>query len=244
MRNHTFKKITAILPAVLATAALLSVCGMAAEPVDAKSSEGFVMVSDVMPNVLQEIRYFSEYNFVGARIDGYRAPVALLTKEAAEALKRAGDAFAKDGYVIKIYDSYRPQTAVNHFVRWAEDLDDVKMKPYFYPDEEKQTLFEKGYIAAQSSHSRGSTVDMTLVNMLTGEEIDVGGHFDYFGPLSHPDYEGVTPEQAANRMYIQSVMLDNGFDYYPEEWWHFTLRDEPYPETYFDFPVDFLRWTK
>lgn len=203
-------------------------------------SSGFVMVADVVPDVIQEIRYYTTYNFVGERIDGYDAPVALMTKEAAQALKDASDKFREDGYSIVIYDTYRPQEAVSHFERWAKDLDDTKMKKYFYPEKDKSVLFKEGYIASKSGHSRGSTIDMSLVNMTTGEEIDVGSHFDYFGEISHHNSDKVTKTQYHNRQYIKRIMEASGFNSYAEEWWHYTLANEPYPDTYFDFPVEIL----
>ena len=187
--------------------------------------------------VILEIRYYSTYNFVGARIDGYEEPVALLTKEAAAALKEVSDDVIAQGYRLKIYDAYRPQKAVDHFVRWAEDTADVKMKEYFYPDLEKDVLFPLGYIAEHSGHSRGSTVDLTLFDMTTEKEADMGGTFDFFGELSHPDYKDITDEQYANRMILREAMLRHGFKPLDEEWWHFTLENEPYPDTYFTFPV-------
>lgn len=200
-------------------------------------ASGFVLLTDVVPDVILEIRYFSTYNFVGERVDGYEEPVALITKEAGAALKRASDALLEQGYRLKIYDAYRPQKAVAHFVRWAERLDDVRMKPYFYPELNKNVLFEQGYIAEHSGHSRGSTVDLTLFDMKTGKEVDMGGTFDYFGLRSHPDFDDVTREQYRNRMILREAMLNAGFKPIKEEWWHFTLKDEPYPETYFTFPV-------
>ena len=197
----------------------------------------FVLLTDAVPDVILEIRYFSTYNFVGDRIDGYEEPVALLTKEAAAALKAASDDFIAKGYRLKIYDAYRPQMAVSNFVRWAEDLADTRMKAYFYPDLTKDVLFPQGYIAAHSGHSRGSTVDLTLVDMQTGKELDMGGVFDFFGEISHPDYKEITEAQYANRMLLREGMLSHGFKPLPEEWWHFTLENEPYPETYFTFPV-------
>jgi D-alanyl-D-alanine dipeptidase len=141
------------------------------------------------------------------------------------------------GYRLKIFDTYRPARAVKHFVLWGiEDLD-LRMKPYFYPDLEKQELFAKGYIASQSSHSRGSTVDLTLLDMATGKEVDMGSPFDMFSEVSHPDYRGITEQQYDNRMILQQVMVRNGFSPIDCEWWHFTLNDEPFPDTYFDFPV-------
>ena len=174
---------------------------------------------------------------VGARIDGYEEPVALLTKEAAAALKEVSDDVIAQGYRLKIYDAYRPQKAVDHFVRWAEDTSNVKMKEYFYPDLEKDVLFPLGYIAEHSGHSRGSTVDLTLFDMKTEKEADMGGTFDFFGELSHPDYKDITDEQYANRMILREAMLRHGFKPLDEEWWHFTLENEPYPDTYFTFPV-------
>jgi D-alanyl-D-alanine dipeptidase len=197
----------------------------------------FVLLSDAVPDAILEIRYYSTYNFVGARIDGYEEPVALLTKEAAAALKEVSDDVIAQGYRLKIYDAYRPQKAVDHFVRWAEDTADEKMKEYFYPDLEKDVLFPLGYIAEHSGHSRGSTVDLTLFDMKTEKEADMGGTFDFFGELSHPDYKDITDEQYANRMILREAMLRHGFKPLDEEWWHFTLENEPYPDTYFTFPV-------
>ena len=200
-------------------------------------SSDFVLLSEAVPDAILEIRYYSTYNFVGDRIDGYEEPVALLTKEAATALRRASDALIANGYRLKIFDAYRPQKAVDHFARWALDSDDVRMKEYFYPELDKDMLFPQGYIARRSGHSRGSTVDLTLFDMKTGKEVDMGGAFDYFGELSHPDYVGVTDEQYKNRMLLRDVMIESGFKPLSEEWWHFTLENEPYPDTYFTFSV-------
>ena len=228
--------------------------GQAAEGAKSQSPDdasGFVELAEAVPDIILEIRYYSTYNFVGDRIDGYHAPCALMTREAAEALKAVSDDVKAQGYRLKVYDAYRPQMAVNHFVRWAEALTDVRMKPYFYPNEDKDVLFEKGYIAAKSGHSRGSTIDLTLFDMATGKEVDMGGTFDYFGLESHPawcgnpdtgEYEGnaeggITEEQFRNRMILRTAMLSHGFKPLDEEWWHFTLKNEPYPDTYFTFPV-------
>lgn len=197
----------------------------------------FVQLADAVPDVILEMRYYSTYNFVGERIDGYEKPCAMLTKEAAEALKAASDDAMRRGYRLKIYDAYRPQKAVDHFVRWSKDESDTKMKPYFYPNLEKDELFPKGYIAARSGHSRGSTVDLTLFDTLSGKEVDMGGTFDWFGLESHPSYTKITEEQYSNRMMLNEIMTTNGFKAIEEEWWHFTLENEPYPDTYFDFPV-------
>lgn len=199
----------------------------------------FVLLTDVVPDAILEIRYYSTYNFVGDRIDGYEQPTALLTKEAAAALKNASDELKKKGYRLKIYDAYRPQKAVTHFMDWAKDVDDTRMKEYFYPELDKSVLFDQGYIAEKSGHSRGSTVDLTLFDMKTEKEVDMGGTFDYFGELSHPDYkEYITEEQYQNRMILREAMINNGFKPLAEEWWHFTLENEPFPDTYFQFPVN------
>lgn len=198
---------------------------------------GFVLLADYVPAIVQEIRYYSTYNFVGDRIDGYEEPCAILTEEAARALKSVSNEMMVRGYRLKIFDAYRPVSAVKHFVLWGiEDLD-LRMKPFFYPDLEKQELFIEGYIANRSSHSRGSTVDLTLLDMATGRELDMGSPFDMFSDISHPDYEGITEEQYANRMTLRDAMLRNGFEPIDCEWWHFTLADEPYPDVYFEFPV-------
>lgn len=201
-------------------------------------AEDFVLVSDVIPDVVLEIRYYTDYNFVGKRVDGYEEPVALLTKEAATALKEVSDDLSAKGYKLKIYDAYRPQTAVDNFVEWAGDLNDTKMKQDFYPELDKSVLFDQGYIATHSGHSRGSTVDLTIVDKNTGMDVDMGGTFDYFGQKSHVDYEGITEAQHANRMILRDAMTSHGFNPYSEEWWHFTLANEPYPNTYFEFPVN------
>ena len=200
-------------------------------------SSDFVQVSDVDPDVILEIRYYSTYNFVGDRIDGYEEPTALLTKEAANALKEVSEELKEKGYRLKIYDAYRPQNAVQHFVRWSKDKDDTRMKDYFYPELDKSVLFDQGYIMNHSGHSRGSTVDLTLFDEKTGKELDMGGTFDYFGQRSHPNYKNITDEQYQNRMILREAMMNHGFKPLDEEWWHFTLEDEPYNDTYFTFPV-------
>ncbi len=200
-------------------------------------SSGFVLLADYVPHIIQEIRYYSTYNFIGDRIDGYEEPCALLTIEAARALKSAASELIVQGYRLKVFDAYRPTCAVKHFVLWGIEDQDIRMKPYFYPDLEKQSLFAEGYIAKQSSHSRGSTVDLTLLDMKTGKEVDMGSPFDMFSEVSHPGYDGVTDEQYENRMQLQKVMIRNGFRPFDYEWWHFTLKNEPYPDTYFNFPV-------
>lgn len=216
----------------------------------------FVTLTDAVPDAILEIRYFGTYNFVGQRIDGYEEPTALLTRQAAQALRAVSDDVCSQGYRLKIYDAYRPQKAVDHFVRWAADLQATEMKPYFYPDLDKSVLFEQEYIYEKSGHTRGSTVDLTLFDMQTEKELDMGGTFDWFGPESHPDFCGnpetgqytgdnskspagrsITSEQFAHRMILRRAMLAHGFKALDSEWWHFTLRDEPFPDTYFTFPV-------
>ena len=198
---------------------------------------GFVSVGEAIPDVILEIRYYSTFNFIGDRIDGYERPVALLTREAADRLKEASDELGGQGYRLKIYDAYRPQKAVDHFMRWAGDPSDTRMKAFFYPELDKSVLIPGGYIAEHSGHSRGSTADLTLFDMQTQKELDMGGTFDFFGELSHPDYTGITETQYANRMLLRDTMLRHGFVPMTSEWWHFTLENEPYPDTYFTFPV-------
>ena len=197
---------------------------------------GFVLLSDCVPHVIQEIRYYSTFNFIGERIDGYEEPCALLTREAARALKAVSNEMIVQGYRLKIFDAYRPACAVRQFVLWGIEDQDLRMKPWFYPELDKTALFAEGYIASRSGHSRGSTVDLTLLDMRTGKELDMGSPFDLFSQISHPDYQGITNEQYDNRMLLQRVMVRNGFVPIDCEWWHFTLKDEPYPDTYFEFP--------
>lgn len=201
------------------------------------TAEGFVLLSDIVPDIIQEIRYYSTYNLTGDRVDGYEEPCALMTGKAAEALKSVSDDVISRGYRLKIYDAYRPMRAVRHFMRWAEDIEDIRMKEFFYPEVDKRDLFALGYIAERSSHCRGSTVDLTLADMKTGRDIDTGTPFDLFSSLSWPSCREVTVKQYENRMILQRAMIRGGFDPIENEWWHFTLKDEPYPDTYFDFPV-------
>jgi len=206
------------------------------EEVRENDASGFVLVTDVIPEAILEIRYYSTFNFVGKRVEGYEEPVALITKEAADALKKVSDKMIGKGYRLKIFDVYRPQMAVNHFERWAKDIADTLTKSFFYPELDKGVLFDLGFIAHRSGHSRGSTVDLTLFDMKLGRDVDMGGPFDYFGDISHPDYQGITDEQKQNRKLLHDAMTEAGFVGINSEWWHFTLKDEPYPETYFIFP--------
>lgn len=207
-----------------------------------KDPAGFVLLSDFVPQIIQEIRYYSTYNFIGDRIDGYEEPVAITTKETARALKAVSNEMTVQGYRLKIFDAYRPAAAVRHFLMWALDDLDLRMKPYFYPDLEKKSLFANGYIAEHSGHSRGSALDLTLLDMRSGKELDMGSPFDLFSEASHPDYKGITEDQYTNRLLLRKVMMRNGFQPYETEWWHFSLKDEPYPDTYFDFPVSSEHW--
>jgi D-alanyl-D-alanine dipeptidase len=224
-------------------ALLMGGTGLAAEtrPADKSLPEGFVWLDEVAPTVLQEVRYAGEDNFVGAPITGYTRARIVLTRPAAEALARIQTALRKEGFGLKVFDGYRPQRAVLHFVRWAKDPQRQETKVRYYPDVPKEELFARGYIALQSGHSRGSSVDLTLVRRAedgTWHEVDMGTPFDFFGPESWPDSEAVDPAQRGNRLRLQEAMLAGGFKPYPQEWWHFTLAGEPYPETYFDFPIE------
>ncbi|KAF4407152.1 MULTISPECIES: M15 family metallopeptidase [Streptomyces] len=257
---------TALRSAVLSAAALLAVTAAppqarAAAGPEPKAPSGFVALRDVAPTILQDIRYHTAHNFTGDRIDGYRAPMCILTEPAAKALRAAQHKLLRKGYTLKVYDCYRPQRAVDQFVRWAEDLGDVRMKEEFYPRVEKDRLFEDGYIAEKSGHSRGSTVDLTVVRLpalptrpyVPGEPLvpcyapqderfpdnsaDMGTGYDCFDTLSHTEDPRITPEQRANRQLLKSALEEQGFANLPEEWWHFTHRPELFPDTYFDFPV-------
>lgn len=200
--------------------------------------EGFVYLDEAIPAVRLEIRYASEYNFVGTPIDGYVAPYAIGTAPMAEALQAVSRELAEMGYGLLIYDAYRPQKAVQHFVRWSQDRDDTAMKDAFYPNEDKRTLFQRGYLARKSGHSRGSTVDLTLYDVTTGELVDMGSPYDMLDEISHIATKKITEQQRDNRMLLKTVMERHGFQAYSKEWWHFTLKPEPYPETYFDFDVE------
>jgi D-alanyl-D-alanine dipeptidase len=217
---------------------------------------GFVALDDVDPTILHDIRYRTKHNFVGKRIDGYRAPLCILTRPAARALKRAQSDLRPRGYTLKVYDCYRPQRAVDHFVRWARGPDQ-RMKREFYPRVEKSRLFEDGYIAERSGHSRGSTVDLTLVKLpakpqppfmgklvpcyakrrYADNSVDMGTGYDCFDTLAHTKDPRITGRARKNRRLLKRTLEAVGFENYENEWWHYTLRDEPFPNRYFDFPV-------
>ncbi|MEU3913355.1 MULTISPECIES: M15 family metallopeptidase [unclassified Streptomyces] len=235
--------------------------GAVARAPEPKAPREFVALDSVDPTIIQEMRYLSAHNFVGERIDGYRQPVCILTRPAAEALHRAQTHLLRQGYSLKVYDCYRPQRAVDHFVRWAKDLADERKKAEFYPRVDKSRLFEDGYIAEKSGHSRGSTMDLTIVALPAlpappprpGQEsvpcyapqaqrypdnsVDMGTGFDCFDTLSHTDDPRVQGPQRAHRLLLRTALAAEGFVNLPEEWWHFTYKPELFPDTYFDFPV-------
>lgn len=203
----------------------------------AQLPDGFVVVRDIIPDLDVELRYFGSNNFVGIPIEGYSENKLIVTLETANAIKLVHEELQNQNLCLKIYDGYRPQRAVNHFVKWARDLNDTINKHLFYPYVDKQNLFKAGYIASKSGHSRGSTVDLTIIDGNTGIPLDLGSPYDYFGKESWVDYNGISKKQKANRELLQNIMLKHGFRNYPKEWWHFTLRKEPFPNTYFDFPI-------
>ncbi|MET7815072.1 M15 family metallopeptidase [Streptomyces sp. NPDC005395] len=256
--SSTLRGLVTAFAAVLAVTAVPATAQARPEP---RAPEDFVALRGVDPTIIEEMRYATAHNFVGERVDGYRQPLCILTRPAAEALHRAQTRLLRQGYSLKVYDCYRPQRAVDHFVRWAEDLDDQKMKAEFYPEVDKTRLFADGYIAEKSGHSRGSTVDLTLVRLpakptrpyhpgqtlvscfapqderFPDNSVDMGTGYDCFDTRSHtldPRIQGV---QHANRMLLKDTLEDVGLVNLPEEWWHFTYRPEPHPNTYFDFPV-------
>ncbi|WP_338734128.1 M15 family metallopeptidase [Mangrovimonas cancribranchiae] len=199
--------------------------------------EEFVNVKEIIPDITIELRYYSTNNFVGDTIPGYYANELILTKPTAKALKKVQEELQEQNLCLKVFDGYRPQQAVNHFMVWAKDLNDTINKQEFYPKVEKRHLFREEYIATRSGHSRGSTVDLTIINGNTGEALDMGSPYDFFGQESWVNYDGITLKQKQNRQLLQQVMIKHGFRNYAKEWWHFTLRGEPFPKTYFDFKI-------
>jgi D-alanyl-D-alanine dipeptidase len=200
--------------------------------------DGFTYVRDEIPNIIVELRYYSTQNFIGDTIRGYHKPRLILSSKAVRQLHKVQKALNSEGLGLKIFDAYRPQTAVNHFVEWVRVLEDTLMKAQFYPEVEKKQLFKEGYIASKSGHSRGSSIDLTIINLESGEELDMGSPFDFFGKRSWLNYQQISEVQAMNRQLLQKVMNAYGFRSYSKEWWHFTLNNEPFPNTYFDFPVE------
>ena len=199
--------------------------------------EGFVYVQEMIPDIACDIRYAGKHNFTGRPVDGYVSATPVLSIPAAKALKKVQQELRKKGLALKIFDAYRPQRAVDSFVKWAQIPGDTLTKSEFYPEVSKNKLFDRGYIATRSGHSRGSTVDLTLIDLETGQELDMGGPYDFFGEVSHHNTTHVNPQQRENRLLLKKVMSKYGFRPYSEEWWHYTLRNEPYPNTYFDFVV-------
>jgi D-alanyl-D-alanine dipeptidase len=218
-------------------AAILLTIASAAFAQPQQRPSDFVDAATVAPGLSVEMRYFGSHNFVGRPIDGYERPVCLLTRQAATALVQVGRDLAPQGLALKVFDCYRPAKAVAHFVRWARNLNDIARKPEFYPDVDKRNLFRDGYIAARSGHSRGSTVDLTLVRLSDGKDLDMGTPFDFFSPRSWPSSRQVSADAQRNRALLAKIMRRRGFIAYDKEWWHFTLRQEPYRDSYFDFPV-------
>lgn len=222
-------------PALLAIAlALAAACTTVTAP---PRQEGFVDAAELVPGLAIDMRYAGAHNFVGRPVAGYDAPLCLLTREAALALAAVEADLAASDRGLKAYDCYRPARAVADFAAWARDLTDLRTKPEFYPHVEKDQLFALGYIAERSGHSRGSTVDVTLIDLSTGAELDMGTPFDLFDPRSWPSDTSVSPEAQANRRALRDAMVAHGFRPLREEWWHFTLEVEPYPDRYFDSPV-------
>jgi D-alanyl-D-alanine dipeptidase len=206
-------------------------------PKQRKLPKGFAYVDEIIPTAQLEVRYYGDYNFVGERIDGYKAPVAILTEQAAKALKEVSVELESKGYVLHVYDAYRPQKAVDHFARWAKDVKDTKMKKDFYPQVDKTKVFKLGFVASKSGHTRGSTVDLTIAYQKTGEIVDMGGPYDFFGDISSHGTMLITAKQTANRNILKNAMSKHGFEPYGKEWWHYTLIKEPYPNKYFNFDV-------
>tara|TARA_B110001454_G_C12715558_1_gene432431 strand:- start:658 stop:1326 length:669 start_codon:yes stop_codon:yes gene_type:complete len=200
--------------------------------------KGFTYLSNIDKTIQTELRYFSDNNFIGQKIEGYNDNRIIVNKETGNALHNVQQVLLKKGLSLKIFDAYRPQQAVNHFVRWAKVLNDTLKKKEYYPNVPKSELFKRGYISSKSGHSRGSSVDLTIVYVKTGKELDMGSPFDFFGPESHPNYKKIGVHHKKNRFLLRKVMIENGFRPYKNEWWHFTLRSEPFPTTYFNFPIE------
>ena len=202
-----------------------------------KLPKSFVYLKDIAPSIRIELRYFSNNNFIGKPIDGYNSNSLVITEQTAKYLKKIQQELLRKELSLKIFDGYRPQQAVDHFVRWAKVLNDTIMKAQYYPKVKKKNLFKKGYIAEKSGHSRGSTIDLTIINIKADEALDMGSEYDFFGIQSHPLYKNISKKQKKNRMLLRKIMLDNGFKPYENEWWHFTLKKEPFPNTYFKFLI-------
>ncbi len=205
-----------------------------------KLPNGFVYIKEIIPSIELELRYFGHHNFIGKPIDGYSQEKGIVTEKTAKALKSIQQNLIKQGLGLKIYDAYRPQKAVNHFARWAKNLNDTLKKYEYYPNVKKADLFKEDYIAYRSGHSRGSTVDLTIIDLSISEkkELDMGSSYDFFGPESWVSYKKLSKEQLGNRRLLQELMIKYNFKNYKQEWWHFTLKNEPFPNTYFDFSIE------
>jgi D-alanyl-D-alanine dipeptidase len=199
--------------------------------------KGFIYLTDYIPHIAVDMKYFSNHNFVGIPIDGYKSNKIILTERACLAVQKIEKELNKEGLGLKVYDAYRPQSAVNHFKRWAKDTKDTLMRQEFYPQVDKRDLFKKGFIASKSGHSRGSTVDLTIINLKTKKELDMGGDFDFFGEESGHGYTKLNTTQKQNRLKLKRIMEKYGFRPYNKEWWHYTLNDEPFKDKYFNFDI-------
>jgi len=200
--------------------------------------KGFSYLSEVDESIQQELRYFSSNNFIGKKIDGYNKNTIIISNAAANALKKVQAELKQMGLSLKVYDAYRPQQSVDHFVRWAKKLNDTLMKQSYYPTIRKSDLFKLGFIASKSGHTRGSSVDLSIVEIKTNKEIDMGSSYDFFGATSHSFHKKLSSRQEKNRMLLRNIMIKNGFKPYDKEWWHYTLVDEPFPDTYFNFDIE------
>ena len=201
-----------------------------------KLPEGFVYIKAIIPDIVVELRYHGSNNFVGQPIEGYNDSRCILTRSAADKLKNVQNELRHVGLGLKIFDDYRPQKAVDHFVRWSKNSN-TKMKTKYYPEVAKENLFKEGYISTRSGHSRGSTVDLSIISLQNMKELDMGTQYDFFGKESWLSNINISALQRSNRMLLQSLMKKHGFNPLKEEWWHFTMVDEPFPDTYFNFPI-------
>ena len=199
--------------------------------------EGFIKLYDIDSTIIVDLKYNTKSNFTGKIVRGYKSNTVILSNEASIALINAQNDFKKLGYSLIVFDAYRPQSAVDFFFEWSKDLNDTINKNSYYPNINKSQLFAQGYIAKKSGHSRGSTVDVSLVDLSTMKQIDMGSIYDYFGIQSSTFYPNISDSQKNNRMILYNIMINNGFKNYSKEWWHFTLENEPFQE-YFDFLVD------
>ena len=204
---------------------------------DNNLEDGFVYLNDTDDSIIVDLKYYSRENFTGQFVEGYLSNTAILTKESALALSNAQDDFNKLGYSLILYDAYRPQRSVDFFVQWSKNPYDTINKRIYYPDIKKSELFELGYIASKSGHSRGSTVDVSLIEISTNKVLDMGTIFDYFGIESHTFFNDISEKKKSNRLILYEIMSNNGFKNYSKEWWHFTLKNEPYKD-YFNFYIE------